>query len=143
MAWRDLPDNEKAAVLAAIAGVLMLVSGVTGASQWHRMFEILLETFGDSAILRFAGLVFIAMGSIGGILVLLGAYGFRNNRVRTARTIIWLGTGFTVLSLVFFVVLQFQRSGDFPFAGASFFGFVGILLSVIARYKAKPLPRYR
>lgn len=141
MGWRDLSKNGKAAVLTAVAGGLMLVSGVTGASQWDRTFAILLETFGDSAVLRFVAVVFTGMGSAGGIFVLLGAYGFRNNRVRTARTLIWFGTGFTLISVVLFLVYLLRLGGDFPFAGASFLGFLGILVSVIARYEAKPLRR--
>jgi hypothetical protein len=134
------PDNQKAAAIAAVAGILMLTSGVTGASQWRRTFDLLIEVFGNSPALQFTALVFIALGSIGGIFVLLGAYGFRNNRVRTARAIIYFGTGFTVFSLILFTVFQLRRGGDFPFAGASLLGFAGVLLSVFARFKAKPLP---
>jgi len=141
MGWRDLSDNMKAAWIAGVSGVLMLISGVTGASQWQRTFTTLVEIVGANPVLRFLALVFIAIGSVGGVFVLLGAYGFRNNRVRTARTVIWFGTGFTVLSLIAFVVYQMRQGGDFPFAGASFLGFLGILLSVVARFKAKPLPR--
>jgi phosphoglycerol transferase MdoB-like AlkP superfamily enzyme len=143
MGWRDLSDNMKAAWIAGVAGVLMLISGATGASQWERTFETVANLVGPSPVLRFLALVFIAIGSVGGVFVLLGAYGFRNDRVRTARTVIWFGTGFTILSLIAFVVYQWQRGGDFPFAGASFLGFLGILLSVVARFKAKPLPRSR
>ena len=141
MGWQDLSDNMKAAWIAGVAGVLMLLSGATGASQWQRTFTTLSEFVGPSPILRFLALVFIAIGSAGGVFVLLGAYGFRNNRVRTARTVIWFGTGFTIFSLIAYILYQLRQGGDFPFAGASFLGFVGILLSVVARFKAKPLPR--
>jgi len=144
MGWKRLPDNMKAAYIAGLAGFLMLIFGVTGASQWERTFGVLLEIAGTNPhpVLRFLALVFIAIGSVGGVFVLLGAYGFSNDRVRTGRTVIWFGTGFTVISLLAFIVYQMRQGGDFPFAGASFLGFVGILLSVVARYKAKPLPRH-
>lgn len=141
MRWRDLPPNEKAAVFAAIAGALMLVSGFTGASQWHRTFDVLQDIFGQSTALRYLGVVFIALGSIGGLFVLLAAYMFQNDRVRTARIVIWFGTGFTILSLIVFALYQATRGGDFPFAGASLLGFVGVLISVVARFQSKKFPR--
>lgn len=139
---RPLTDNEKAAIIAAAAGILMLLSGVTGASQWRRTFEYLLSILGDSVVLRLVGLVFVALGSIGGIFVILGAYGFRNDKVRTGRMMIWLGSGFTIVSLVLYVILQ-VRHGDLPFAGAGVLGAAGIVLSVVARFRAKPVPLVR
>lgn len=140
MTWKNLRDNQKAAVLAAVAGVLMLVSGATGASQWHRTFAILVDFLGPSQILRIIGFIFIALGSVGGVFVLMGAYGFRNNRVRTARAVIWVGTGFTLFSLLLFIVYLLRQGEDVSFAGASLVGFAGVVLSVAARFKAKPLP---
>lgn len=142
MAKRPLTDNEKAALLAIWAGVLMLLSGVTGASQWRRTFDLIQGLVGSSPILQFVQLVFVAVGSVGGIFVLLGAYAFRENRVRTGKLLILFGTGFTLVSLLVFLVLA-ARHGDAPFAGASVLGFLGVILSVIARYRAKPTPLRR
>ena len=141
MKWRDLPDNEKAAVFAAVAGILMIVSGVTGATQWRSTFTVLLEVFGESPALRVLGVAFLALGSVGGLFVLLAAYMYQNDRVRTARIVIWFGTGFTLLSLIVFTAYQLRRGGDFPFVGASLLGFVGIILSVVARFQSKKTPR--
>ncbi len=139
MARAPLTDNEKAAILAIWAGVLMLIGGVTGASQWRHTFALVEDVLGASAALRFVQLVFVALGSVGGIFVLLGAYAFRESHVRTGRMMIWFGTGFTIVSLILFVILQ-VRTGDWPFAGAGLLGFVGIGLSQMARFKAKPTP---
>ncbi len=137
MAKGPLTDNEKAAILAVWAGALMLLSGVTGASQWGRTFDLVQQVLGQSPALRFVQLVFVALGSVGGIFVMLGAYAFRENRVRTGKTLILFGTGFTIVSLGIFIILQ-VRHGDLPFAGASLLGFLGIVLSIAARFKAKP-----
>ena len=142
MARRPLTDNEKAAVVAAIAGVLLLLSGVTGVTQWQRTFALLGEVLGTSLLLTFVRFVFVALGSAGGVFVLLGAYGFRQNKVRMGRALIWLGTGFTLVSVFLYVVLQ-VRHGDAPFAGAGLLGAVGIGMSIAARLKAKPLPLRR
>ncbi|HEV8596037.1 MAG TPA: hypothetical protein VGR51_10975 [Thermoplasmata archaeon] len=139
MARRPLTDNEKAAVLAGLAGILMLASGVTGASQWRHTFALIGELVGPSPALRFVGYVFVALGSVGGIFVLMGAYAFREDHVRTGKLLIYFGTGFTVLSLFLFLALV-VRSGELPFAGASILGFVGIALSLIARFRAKRVP---
>ena len=139
MSRRPLTDNEKAALLAGLAGLMMLGSGVTGASQWGRTFELIGALIGASPLLRFAQLVFVVIGSVGGIFVLLGAYAFREDRVRTGRLLILFGTGFTVASLVVFLVLAVQH-GEWPFAGGAALGFAGIVLSVAARFKAKAVP---
>lgn len=137
-----LTDNEKAALLAIWAGVLMLLSGVTGASQWQRTFQFLQGVFGESLLLRFLQLVFVALGSVGGVFLFLGAYAFRNNKVRTGRLLIWFGTGFTIASLTLFLGLQ-ARHGDLPYAGASILGLAGVMLSLVARVKARALPLKR
>ncbi len=131
--------NEKAAAIAAIAGVLMLASGVTGASQWRRTFAVLETFLGTGAAIRFLQLVFVAIGSVGGIFVLLGANALRDDRVRTGRVLIFFGTGFTVVSMILFIIIALQQ-GEWPFAGGAVLGFVGVFLSIIARVKAKPVP---
>jgi len=139
MASRRRTDNEKAAILAAIAGVLMLISGVTGASQWGRTFILIESYFGTSTLVRFAQLVFVALGSVGGIFVLLAAYAFRADRVRTGKALILFGTGFTLISLLIFTVIAVQH-GEWPFAGGAVLGFFGIVLSVFARLKTRAVP---
>ena len=139
-----MATNERAAVIAGIAGLLMLGSGVTGASQWRHTFAFLADVLGTSLdaspLLRFVAYVFIALGSVGGVFVLLGAYAFRQDRVRTGRLLIWFGTGFTLASIVLFLAIQARR-GDWPFVGAGVLGFLGLVLSVVARIRAKPVPR--
>lgn len=125
--------------MAAVAGVLLILSGVTGASQWERTFRFVADLIGPSALLRAVAIVFIAIGHIGGLLVILGAYAFREDRVRTGRVLILLGTGFTLISLILFVLLQIQHR-DLPFAGAGVLGVAGIVLSIVARRKARPKP---
>lgn len=140
MARRRWGDNEKAAALAALAGFLMLLAGVTGASQWRRTFEIVEGILGASPLLRFVQLVFVALGSVGGVFVLLGAYAFREDRVRTGKALILFGTGFTLVSLLLFLVIV-TRHGEWPFAGGAAVGFAGVVFSVFARLKARAVPR--
>jgi uncharacterized membrane protein YozB (DUF420 family) len=139
MPRRGWTGNEKAAAIAAIAGLLMLLSGVTGASQWRRTFAIVEGLLGASPLLRFVQLVFVALGSVGGVFVLLGAYAFREDKVRTGKALILFGTGFTLVSLVIFAVIAVQH-GEWPFAGGAVLGFFGIVLSVYARLKARAVP---
>jgi len=142
MAKAPLTDNEKAAILAIWAGVLMLLSGVTGASQWRRTFDLVQQLLGPSALLRFVQLVFVVLGSVGGIFVILGAYAFREDHVRTGKLLILFGTGFTIVSLILFLILAIQH-GEWPFAGGAILGFVGVILSVVARLRAKAVPLRR
>lgn len=142
MARRRLTDNEKATILAAVSGILLLLSGVTGASQWRRTFAFLEIVLGPSVVLFVVRVIFVALGSVGGIFVLLGAYAFREKRIRLGKVLILLGTGFTLVSLILYVILQLQH-GDLPFVGAGALGATGVVLSIVARYKAKPRPLLR
>ena len=135
-AWTD---NEKAAALASVAGVLMIISGVTGASQWQRTFALIEQVLGTTPLIRFVQLVFVAIGSVGGVFVVLAGYAFRDNRVRTGKILVFFGTGFTLVSLLVFIVFAAQRA-DWPFTGGAAIGFAGVVLSVAARWKAKPVP---
>ena len=139
---RQWTDNEGAALIAGIAGVFLLISGFTGASQWRRTFDLITGLLGDSPLIRVVGFGFIAFGSLGGIFVVFGAFSFKQNRVRTGRIMIWLGTGFTIATLILYVFLQ-VRHGEFPFAGAGVLGAAGIILSIIARYHATPIHHRR
>jgi len=132
---QHMTGNEKAATLAVWGGVLMVASGVSGAYQWNQTFEIIEALLGSWRILALAHLVFIGIGSVGGAFVIVGAFCFWKNKVRWGKLMIWLGTGFTILSLIVLVAAQFIRF-DWPFAGASLVGFVGIALSVLARFEA-------
>ena len=129
--------NERAAILATWGGVLMVASGVSGAYQWSQTFAILEAILGSSGVLHIVQLGFVGIGSVGGVFVVLGAYAFWKNRVRTGRFLLWLGTGFTMISLGLLLAVQFIRF-DWPFAGASLIGFVGIALCVLARFEARP-----
>jgi len=141
---RRRSQNEKAGLVGIIGGILMMIAGVTGAATW--------ASIGDQAIditgVRALGMVFqvlVALGSLGGLLVILGSLfiGWQTikiktkNRVKVGKSMITIGAGFGLIGLLIFLVLT--ALGDDPlgnFLGAIGIGFVGLICSIYARQKA-------
>ena len=93
--------NDEAALLAALAGTLLLVSGYTGARPVDRFFTILEDLFGSRPFLIVLAYVFVGIASLGGFAVLIGGFLIWKDRVRTGRLLILVGSG-AVPSLVNF-----------------------------------------
>ncbi len=143
-AGRRRSQNEKAGLVGIIGGILMMIAGVTGAATW--------ASIGDQAIditgVRALGMVFqvlVALGSLGGLLVILGSLfiGWQSikiktkNRVKVGKFMITIGAGFGLIGLLIFLALTML--GDDPFRnflGAMSIGFVGLICSIYARQKA-------
>jgi hypothetical protein len=141
---RRRSQNEKAGLVGIIGGILMAIAGVTGAATWKNIGD---QAFAITNIdaLRTVFQVFVALGSLGGLLVILGSLfiGWQiikiktKNRVKVGKFMITVGAGFGLIGLLIFLVLTML--GDDPFGnflGALGIGFVGLLCSIYARQKA-------
>lgn len=131
--------NEKAGMYAILGGVLMLIAGTTGASMWADLGEIVIEITGQ----QYLGTVFrvlVMLGSLGGLLVILGGiliHGKLAESVSGGKILITIGAGFGLISLLIFLVVTLM--GDEPISiliAAIGIGFVGLILSIVARQKA-------
>ncbi len=142
---RRRSQNEKAGIVGIIGGILMLIAGVTGAATWASIGEQA-ESITGIAALGTVFQVLVALGSLGGLLVILGCLfiGWQiirirtKNRVKAGKVLISIGAGFGLLGLIIFIVLT--ALGDDPFGnflGAIGIGFVGLLCSIYARQKAQ------
>lgn len=141
---RRRSQNEKAGIVGIIGGILMLIAGVTGAATWASIGEQAESITGITAL----GTVFqvlVALGSLGGLLVILGCLfiGWQiikirtKNRVKLGKILISIGAGFGLLGLIIFIVLTALGEDPFGnFLGAIGIGFVGLLCSIYARQKA-------
>lgn len=131
--------NDEAATLAAVAGILLLVSGYTGQRSVDQLFTWFAEVFGVNPILRVVAVVFIGIASLGGFSVLFGAYLIRKNRVRLGRMFILVGSGagFFTLLLFFLVNLRGER---FSFLASVLPALLGVAIGVVARFRAVAKP---
>lgn len=87
-------------ILSLISGILLLVSGTTGAAAWSRLGELVVVVVPlDLVKTLFVVLVFVA--SFGGIVVLLGGYALYKQNVWLGSLLITLGTGTGMVTIAF------------------------------------------
>jgi hypothetical protein len=129
-------------VVAAIAGVFLLVSGIHGPTDtYETIIDLLPQFIQDQQILQIASVIATILISIslaggaavigGGVLILIG-------RVGTGRFVISLGLGvglpwLLMLAIVFITTQQVAA----VIAEYSTVGWAGIILAIVARTIAK------
>lgn len=128
-----------AALLAAVAGGLLLVSGYTGARPVHNFFSLLEEIFGSRPFLIVLAYVFVGLASLGGFTVLAGGYLIWKDRVRIGRILILIGSGAGFFTLVLFVLINLRRE-EFSVLASVLPAIFGVAIGILARIRAKPKP---
>jgi len=128
--------NRTAMIIAIVAGILLLVAGMSGAAAWEAI-----KTFATTYIIGniavqivFVILIFIA--SLGGISVIIGGLLIGKNKVRTGKFTISLGVGMGLIGLMVSIVVAVTENsliiGEFMSVGG-----IGLILSIVARVVAK------
>lgn len=128
--------NEEAASLAAVAGILLIVSGYTGTRSIDRFFFLLADLFGANPALRVLAYVFVGIASLGGFSVLIGAYLIWKDRVRLGRIFILLGSGAGFFTLLLFLLVNLRRE-EFSFLASVLPAILGVAIGIIARVRAQ------
>ena len=85
--------------------------------------------------------VFVSIASLGGIAVFIGGWLFHRDRVRPGRILILLGTGAGLVSFILYSILLILRPGRVLAQEGVIPVMVGIILTVAARAKARPVAR--
>ena len=128
--------NRTAMIIAIVAGILLLVAGMSGVAAWEAI-----KTFATTYIINniavqivFVILIFIA--SLGGISVIIGGLLIGKNKVRTGKFTISLGVGMGLIGLMVSIVVAVMENsliiGEFMSVGG-----IGLILSIVARVVAK------
>ena len=131
--------NTEAALIAAVAGILLLVVGLNGVAGVDRFFELLESWFGTNEALRILAYVLGAIAALGGVAVLFGAYFVGTDRVRVGKLLITLGSGAGLLTLLLFLAKN-AVSEQFSYLYAVLPALLGVVLAIVARFWAKPKP---
>ncbi|MBS3816476.1 MAG: hypothetical protein KGY76_02810 [Candidatus Thermoplasmatota archaeon] len=133
------PINEEAGLYAVVGGVLMLIAGVTGAATWARIGELAVEITGQES-LEIVFQVLVLVGSLGGLIVILGGvliHGKLAESVSGGKILITIGAGFGLIGLlIFLVVTMMGETPGVTIIAAMGLGLVGLVLSIVARQKA-------
>jgi hypothetical protein len=131
--------NDQAALLAGVAGFLLILSGYTGVRSVDRFFTLLEDLFGPRAFLIVLAYVFLGIASFGGFAVLFGGYLFWKDRVRLGRVVILIGSGAGFFTLLLFVLVNLRRE-EFSFLGSVLPAILGVAAGVGARFRSVPKP---
>jgi len=129
-------NNAKAMALAVIAGILLLIAGVSGLATWQAVRDFVVTYIVDNSIVElvFAFLIFIA--SLGGISVIAGGLLIGKHKLGTGKFLITLGAGLGLIGLIVAIIIAYTE-GNLTLGSFFSIGIIGLILSIIARMMAK------
>jgi hypothetical protein len=128
--------NYKASVIAILAGIFLLISGMNGLATMQAIKDFVTEHIFDNEIIQLVFVILILIASLGGIAVIAGGILIAKNRLITGRLIIAIGVGLGLIGLIFSIILAIME-GEFTITSFFTIGAVGIMLSIVARMIAK------
>jgi hypothetical protein len=127
--------NKSAMYLAVVAGVILLIAGITGVAFINKIKDFVLQQFNNEA-LQWVFLILILLASLGGILVIIGGILIGKDKVTGGKILITIGVGTGLIGLIIaLIIFAVERTMDTSISGI--LGLVGIILSVAARMMAK------
>ena|SRR2546427_1910145 len=146
MARGSLRNNEVAALLAFVAGVIFVIIGWNGPRIADAILELIAgATPGPDPALRVLAAILGWIAPFSGAIVIAGAILILYDRVRAGKLVVLFGTGAGIISLILFIVLLIRRPFRILAQEGVVPALIGVVLSLAARIKAKtpPPPRSR
>jgi hypothetical protein len=131
-----------AIALAAIAGILLLISGIRGPIGTYQLLQQELPKITQNQqilqIVNTVAAILIAISLAGGVSVLAGAFLIYKNHIRTAKLLIGLGAGVGIPWLIM-LAISLITTGQVAdvVAQHSSLGWIGVTLAFAARTIAK------
>ena len=131
-----MAKNSTAIAIAIVAGILLLITGVSGLATWEEIKSFVTDNIVDNAVVQiiFAILIFIA--SLGGIAVIIGGILIGKNKIGTGKLLITLGAGLGLIGLIITIIITIY-AGSFTLGGFFSIGSIGLILSIAARMMVK------
>ena len=128
--------NSPAMGVAIVAGILLLIAGISGLAMWESIKDFVTAHIVDNSIIQIVFAILIFIASLGGIAVIIGGLLIGKNKVRTGKLVIALGAGLGLIGLLFSIIIAYIEGN---LAIGSFFsiGAIGLILSIVARIIAK------
>jgi len=128
--------NKQAMVIAIIAGIFLLVAGVSGLATWETIQDFVTKNIIDNVIVQIVFAVLIFIASLGGISVITGGLLIGKNNVGIGKFLITLGAGLGLIGLIFSIIVVYME-GNLTIGSFFSIGAIGLILSIIARMRAK------
>ena len=124
--------NKTAMILGIIAGILLLISGISGLATWETIKTFVTTHIMDHFIVQIIFSVLIFIASLGGIAVMWGAVLIGKEKVSVGKFFITLGAGLGLIGLIVSLIVV-VLSSNFVFNSFFSVGTIGLILSIIAR----------
>ena len=124
--------TKSAMILALLAGILLLISGISGLATWETIKNFVTENIIDNTIVQFVFAILIFIASLGGLSVITGGILIGKNKIRTGKFLILLGAGMGLVGLIFTVAVAYVE-GSLTLGSFFSIGTIGLVLSIIAR----------
>ncbi len=128
--------NRTAMIIAIVAGILLVVAGVSGVAAWEAIKTFVTTYVIDNIAVQIVFVILIFIASLGGISVIIGGLLIGKNKVRTGKFTISLGAGMGLIGLIVSIVMAVVANsliiGEFMTVGG-----IGLILSIVARVAAK------
>ena len=129
-------NNKTAMIVAIIAGIFLLIAGVSGLATWETIKTFVIENLTDSFIVQVIFSILLFIASLGGLSVIIGGILIGKDKVRTGKFMITLGAGIGLIGLIISIIIAYMENS---IVIGSFFsvGFIGLILSIVARLMVK------
>jgi hypothetical protein len=128
--------NKAAMGVAIVAGLLLLIEGISGFATWTTIKEFVSDNVTDNEIVMYIFVILIFIASLGGISVIIGGLLIGKNKVRTGKFIIALGAGLGLIGLIVSIIVGLTE-GNLTLNTLISLGAIGLILSIVARMMAK------
>ena len=128
--------NKTAMGVAIVAGLLLLIEGISGFATWTTIKEFVTDNVTDNEIVLYIFVILIFIASLGGIAVIIGGLLIGTNKVKTGKIIIALGAGLGLIGLIVSIIIGITE-GNFTLNSLITLGAIGLILSIIARMLAE------
>jgi hypothetical protein len=124
--------NRNVVIIAFIAGILLLISGVSGVATWEAIKSFVIDNISDHSILQFIFAILIFIASLGGISVIIGGILIGKEKIRSGKLFISLGAGLGIIGLIVSIIVAIMEN-NLTIGSYFSIGFIGLLLSIVAR----------
>lgn len=128
--------NSQAMGIAIVAGILLLIAGVSGLATWETIKDFVTTHVMDNSIVQIVFAILIFIASLGGIAVIAGGLLIGKNKIGTGKFLIALGAGLGLIGLIFSVLVAYVE-GNLTIGSFLSIGSIGLILSIVARVVAK------
>ena len=125
-----------AMIIAIVAGILLIISGISGMATWETIKNYVINNVTDNEIVQIVFAILIFIASLGGLSVIIGGLLIGKNKIGLGKLFITLGAGLGIIGLIFSIIVAFTEDS---LTLGSFFsiGMLGLILSIVARMLAK------